>query len=572
MERNSLTQVQQSNANSVPIVRWKAKVPPPESPPPVSDEEVEEEEIPQVKWSVRQVPSESKPVGGGMEASLKIQWNPAMAGQYSSDEDELEEPSLRAGGVENGIPVVKWKAKVPQETRSNGGAVTGGGDGDVPVVKWKAKVPKSNDGDVPVVRWKAKVPAEQEHQNDVPVVKWKAAVPTEAEPQDEDVPVVRWKAKMPSEPKPQSQGEDVPVVRWKAKIPSEPQPQGEDVPVVRWKAKIPSEPKPQPQGEDVPVVRWKVKMPSEPKPQGEDVPVVRWKAQAPTSSPTGSPNQKRGLLSPRGKGRSLAPPSRRAAAARDDLESSEGGTFNGDSENSGSDVSTENLRVSRYTAHQSGLQKRSSPGTSTSRSPQAHHSPLTGGSRSRSPSPSAKQQQPGGLSSSRLQNSHISRSGLAPPRQGGSSRRNLSPSSQSSTSSQASGGRSPSSSPGGGLRMPRKQLQGSSSSPNQQFSGNNSNGRNQTGLSRLANQSASALAQNNSQAIQQQRTLGLKGSSSAPAGARSGLTPPAGGGQAKTRRTLPTPPSAANGGRAGQGRIMQQRVKQGAMQGASPKR
>ena len=495
------TQVQQmQNSNSVPIVRWKAKVPP-ETSPTLSDEE---EQIPVVKWKVRQVLSENIPAMSGRgDDNLRVKWNPAMAGQFSSDEDEIPE---RGGGigVENGIPVVKWKAKLPQDTKSGE---------DVPVVKWKAKVPKSNNdgGDVPVVKWKARVPAE-----------------------------------------PKAQEEDVPVVRWKAKVPAE---QNEDVPVVRWKAKVPAEP----QGEDVPVVRWKAKVPAEPEVQEEDVPVVRWKAKVPNSGNMGSPNQKRGMVSPRGKGRGLAPPSRRAAAARDDSENSEGGAFTGDSENSGSDVSTENLRVSRLTAHQSGLQRRS-PGTSTSRSPKAHHSPLAGGSRSRSPSPSTKQ--PGG-SSSRLQNSHISRSGLAPPRQGGASLRNLSPSSQGSNTSPASASRSPSSSPGGGLRAPRRQLQGASSSPNQRK-------LSPSGLSRSANHSSAAQqsrglqAPRSTQNQQQQRTLGVVGSVSAPA--RSGLTPSAGQG-GKGRRVLPNPPSATNGGPA-----QQQRVRQAASQGTPTKR
>ena len=477
-----MTQVQRSSDNGVPVVRWKAKNPP-ESPPELSDEE-QVHVVPQVKWKVKQVPTETHTAAGGN--GLKVKWNPSMASQYSSDEEETGEEMQKGDGV----PIVKWKARVPEETSSSE---------NVPVVNWKARVPDEEGGEVPVI--KRNVNAPKSSGGDVPVVRWKAKAPVEEEPQDEDVPVVRWKAKVPAEQKPQNEG--------------------------------------------VPVVRWKAKVPAEPEPQDEDVPVVRWKAQAPNSGGgIGSSNQKRRIASPKGQGVGLAPPSRRARAARDDGDNSEG-IINGDSDFSGSDASTENLRVSRYTAHKSSALQRRSPGTSTSLSPRPRHSPQASRSRSRSPSPPLKH--PGG-SSPRLQNSHVSRSGLAPPRQGGASLRNLSPSSQGSNSSLASSDRSPAGSPGGGgLRVTRKQLQGSSSSPNQRSI--NSGGKHPSGLSRSANQSPAA---------QQQRTFGLKGSPSAPAMARTGLTPPSG--QAKPRRTLPTPPLA--GGGTQQERLKQQRSAQ----------
>lgn len=508
-DRDAVTQVQQSSNGGIPVVKWKAKLPP---------ELSDDEEIPQVKWKVKQVPSDIKPSAGD-GGNLKVKWNPSMANRYSGDEDEMAEEvqKYEDGSLEDRVPVVKWKARVPEES---------GSDKNVPVVNWKAKVPveaKPEGGEVPVVKWKGNVPKSS----------------------DGSVPVVRWKAKAPAEE--ELQNEDVPVVRWKAKVPVEHQSQNESVPVVRWKVNVPEETKPQ--KEDVPVVRWKAKMPAEPETQNEDIPVVRWKPEAHSSGGIRSPNQKHRIASPRGQGRGLAPPSRRVAAVRDDSENSEG-VMNGDSDFSGSDASsTENLRVSRYTAHKSSALQRRSPGTSLS--PKLRHSPKNSGSRSRSPSPPSKQS---GGSSPRLHNSHVSRSGLAPPRQGGTSLRNLSPSSQGSNSSLASSDRSPAGSPGGGGRkLPRKQIQASSSSPSQRVG----NGKHQSGLSRSVQSQAAATSQ-------QQRTFGLKGSPSAPAVARSGLTPPSGQGK-PARRVLPTSPSA--------GGAQQQRVKQqSATQGTSPKR
>ena len=565
------TQVQHNGDDAIPIVKWRKPKLPSESPPPFSDED----EVPQVKWKVKQIPEDS-PVGGG--DTLKIRWNPAMASRYSSDEDEEEEMfggQREAGGVANGIRGSR-KANVPQESKNGSVPVvnwkrkqTESEGGDVPVIKWKVKVPKSDDGDVPVVKWKARVPAEPEPESEnIPVVKRRSKVPTEPKPQNEDVPLVRWKAKVPAEPEPQS--EHVPVVRWKAKVPAEPEPQNEDIPVVRWKAKVPAEP--EPQNEDVPVVKWKTKREPEP---SESVPVVRWKAQAPGSGGGASPSQKHNLVSNRGRGRGLTPPSRRAAAARDESESVEEGVVNGDSEHSSSDASTENLRVSRYTAHQSALQRRS-PGTGSSHSPKARHSPQTGGARSRSPSPSMKQ--PDG--SPRLHNSQLFRPGLTPPRQSGASQRTLSPSSRTSNSGQVgTAARSPTSSPGGGLRQPRKQLQ---APPSAAAAAGGNGGRYPPDLlhstanrppatqpSRgLQTPRSQAQSQSASQQQQQQRTSGLKGS---PSVARSGLTPPSG--QAKTRRMLPTTPPSAGGGRPAQGSgAAQQRMKPGATQGAVTKR
>ena len=490
----STTGKQQQNSNSaVPVVRWKAKAPS-ESPQALSDNDDEEEEVPQVKWRVKQIPSDNSSAGSG-GGMLKIKWNPATAGQYSSSEDEI------GGGF----------AQPQQQKRQQGGRVGGGMANGVPVVKWKAKVPEESESG----------------GGDVPVVKWKVRVPIEPEPQGEDVPVVKWKAKTPT-----SNNGDVPVVKWKARVPVEPELENEDVPVVKWKAKVPVETTPK--NEDVPVVRWKAKVPVEPEPQqNEDVPVVRWKAKMPSSGGTGSPpNQKRGIASARGHGRGLAPPSRRAIAMHDESENSEEGVLNGDSEQSGSEASSvENLRISRYTAHQSGLQKRSPP----------------------------KAQQ----------------SGLAPPRQGS---RNLSPSSRtSSNSNQASGAsRSPSSSPGGGLRHPRKQLHSPSSpSPGQRVGGGKppSSGLAASQQSRGGGLAVPRTQGQNSGAgspSQQQRTFGLKESrsspsSGAPAPARSGVTPP--NGQGKARRMLPTPPSTSGGSA-----VQQQRVKQGAIQGTATKR
>ena len=492
---------QQNSDNAVPLVgKWKAKAPS-VSPRALSDnnnDDDDEEEEPQVKWRVKQIPSDNSSAagGGGDGSTLKIKWNPATAGQYSSSEDEiggggLVQPQLQqkrqqgGGGVANGVPVVKWKAKVPEDAES------GGGGGDVPVVKWK-------------------------------------------------------KAKVPVEPEPEPQSEDVPVVKWKVKAPVS---NNGDVPVVKWKARVPME-QPEPENEDVPVIKWKAKVPAETTPKDEDVPVVRWKAKMPNSGGSGSssPNQKRGIASPRGRGRGLAPPSsRRAIAMYDESENSEEGVLNGDSEQSGSDASSvENLRVSRYTAHQSGLQKRSPP--------------------------KARQS-----------------SGLAPPGRGS---RNLSPSSRTSSnnSNQASGAsRSPSSSPGGGLRHPRKQLH-SPSSPGQRVGGGKPLSPSSSGLVAAQQSRGGGLAIPRTQSQQnsggagspssQQRTFGLKESRSSPSsvggapvpGSRSGHGVTPSSGQGKARRVLPIPPSAGVGGGGSSGALQQQRVKQGATQATATKR
>ena len=233
----------------------------------------------------------------------------------------------------------------------------------------------------------------------------------------------------------------------------------------------------------------------------------------------------------------------------DESENSEEGVLNGDSEQSGSDASSvENLRVSRYTAHKSGLQKRSPP----------------------------KAQQS---------------SGLAPPGRGS---RNLSPSSRTSSnnSNQASGAsRSPSSSPGGGLRHPRKQLH-SPSSPGQRVGsgGGKSLSPSSSGLVAAQQSRGGGLAIPRTQSRQnsgnagspssQQRTFGLKESRSSPSsvggapvpGSRSGhgVTPPSG--QGKARRVLPIPPSVGVGGGGSSGALQQQRAKQGATQATATKR
>ena len=302
---------------AVPVVKWKARLPA-ESPSPSLSEPSEEDVVPARKWKVKQVPSHEENhlqpgeevAAGGGSPRLSPQGRLARPTQRPVQQDTREED-------DDEVPVVKWKARVPDDESSS----------DVPVVKWKAKVPQENsvpkrakmpaeapesdvpakrrakvpeDGAAPVVRRKARMPEEPQN-SDVPVVKWKAKMPEE--PQNPDVPVVKWKAKVPADDpqssppmgrrKPRvpenSQPSDVPVVKWKAKMPEDPQISSQTV--VRKKAKMPED--------DVPVVKWKAKMP-----QGEpssDVPVVKWKA----SSPAGSTESLKMRHSPKELKRSL---------------------------------------------------------------------------------------------------------------------------------------------------------------------------------------------------------------------------------------------------------------------------
>ena len=190
------------NSHSVPVVRWKARVPQTDSPPSLE----QSEDVPVVSWKVKQVPS-------GPDVIPKVAWDPDNASlddDFQSGEEDVN------NDMEEAVPIVKWKANVPQEEIE-----------DVPVVKWKAKMPHQGNEDVPVVKWKAKMP--HQGNEDVPVVKWKAKMPHQG---NEDVPVVKWKAKMP-----QSEHEGVPVVKWKAKMPQGDNPPEEEsrVPDTNWK-------------------------------------------------------------------------------------------------------------------------------------------------------------------------------------------------------------------------------------------------------------------------------------------------------------------------------------------------
>ena len=295
---------------TVPVVKWKAKMPVDSSSSPAED--LEEDPAPKRKWKVRQVPSSSG--NGTTEDELE------RSGHHATAQGPQQRAQNRQGNSET-VPVVKWKARVPVDDDDDEDE----SPSDVPVVKWKAKMPQENS-DVPVVKWKAKMPAEDTQNDDIPVVRRKAKKPDEAIPTS-DVPVVKWKAKVPDEgqnsdvpvvrktagKKAQisSEEDDVPVVKWKARMPQDGQNsvspgsqrravKEDDVPVVKWKARVPQDGSPSTrkkaqvpaEEDDVPVVKWKARMPQDgqnslsPGPkkkaaQEDDVPVVTWKARVP---------------------------------------------------------------------------------------------------------------------------------------------------------------------------------------------------------------------------------------------------------------------------------------------------
>lgn len=335
------------NGDAIPVVKWKAKDP--SEPGSLSSLSAPSEgnAVPSRKWKVNQVPA----TAGGLEnhhsdeeiATAEVA---AVEGNHSLQRrSRATRPApQRQDDNEEDVPVVRWKAKMPEEESPHS---------DVPVVKWKAKAPQeatatekrtkmpveSHGSDVPVVKWKAKMPAEDSdvpvvrrakmpedaRGSDVPLVKWKARVPESGDDpvvrrraddaQSSDVPVVKWKAKMPAEDvspavrrkaKMPEETSDVPVVKWKAKMPEDSQPsnspgmrkkakappenhQASDVPVIKWKAKMPAEDgqpslKKRPkvlEASDVPVVKWKAKMPPQPDDEASE---ARWKASNPTSS------------------------------------------------------------------------------------------------------------------------------------------------------------------------------------------------------------------------------------------------------------------------------------------------
>ena len=482
-----------ANGAAVPVIKWKAR-----QPSPVSSDDDTEEEVPRVNWKVKQVPSAPPATNDDVP---KVRWNPSMAIGSDDENEEGQSEGKRTGDEAQSVPVVKWKARVPP---SNGESLPKNrllarpvarktppvNDQGVPVVKWKAKLPanKAGDEDVPIIRHPSKNTPPSSNQ-DVPVVKWKAKLPPDET--NEDVPIVKWKAKLP----PDETNEDVPVVKWKAKLP--PDESNEDVPIVTHPSKI----TPSANNAGVPVVKWKAKLPAN---EGgdKDVPVIR---RSPASSNT-SGQQRRGLISPKTGG--LTPP-----------------TMNGDSDqSSGSEReqhSAESLRVSRYTAHQSGIQR---PRSGSARSPSGlqYNSGLTRPARITSPGHS----------------------------QVGSGNSSSQEDIQSNTSVSSS------SSTGTRLKIPRKQAQDDEhSSPHGQVESK----RLSSGLHQSSSRAGNVKQQRVTPPSQGGHKLGggrtsLGSSRSAPSqvqsprsgGTQRHLTPPSG--STNPRRMLPTPPSAGKSG------------------------
>lgn len=249
--RGRPAQTRRQDGEDVPVVKWKAKMPPDQDSSPSSDD------VPVVKWKAK-VPQET-----------------------AASEKRAKMPPAEVQGSD--VPVVKWKARMPGDNeepaaRRKAKVPEDSGGSDVPVVKWKAKARVPEDSNVPVVRSKV---LEDVQSPDVPVIKWKGKTPREG-----NAPVIRRKAKMPEEPG--SQASDVPIVKWKAKMPDDSQSPNSFA--MRKKAKGPAV---NHQAEDVPVARWKAKMPAEngqpfvkkrakpPEDQTSDVPIVKWKAKMP---------------------------------------------------------------------------------------------------------------------------------------------------------------------------------------------------------------------------------------------------------------------------------------------------
>ena len=275
--------------------------------------------------------------------------------------DDLKQRAHLRDSVSNSnedIPKVNWTAAEQDLSASKP-------EDDIPRVKWNPRTANHDDDDkdVPRVRWRARPAASQvvENGDDIPKISWKKAAPRRIN--EEPVPKVNWDPNMAANLSEDEISEDevgqdeVPVVNWKAPPSGTAAAAADDedtVPVVKWRKPV-QVPESRQSASDVPVVKWnRNKQPSSPSPTEEEeeevVPVIKWKAKQPATAQS----QRKSIPSPQRQGRiPSTSPSRGGGGGEGRYERRRPSEENRETEQR----EQPQQRVSRLTAHQSGLQR-----------------------------------------------------------------------------------------------------------------------------------------------------------------------------------------------------------------------